>query len=244
MTSTDLLSSAADSSAEWDTMNFNDEEFDEIFKTTSGQEGGEINFDDEMDVDLFMNIDVDDCECDVVVGLVSSSNDLAGSSLEGLIKDEEMMDCCELPSFVGSSSSSSSGGPSAPNSRPSTPPPQADENDRTYPSRRSSLVTPEPSQHDSEDERSVEQNLPHPEDLKRQFDETLKKLAKSMRLSDVSRSAVKKQLKSPQLKSFSEQLEDSSSEFFLGKKYGEVVKERKRLMKMISRTRRQRAASA
>ena len=86
----------------------------------------------------------------------------------------------------------------------------------------------------------VEQN---PEDLKRQFDETLRKLAKSMKLSDASRSVVKKQLKSPQLKSFSEQLEDSSSEFFLGKKYEEVVKERKRLMKMISKTRRQ-AASA
>jgi hypothetical protein len=64
-----------------------------------------------------------------------------------------------------------------------------DNGDRSHPapSKRSSLVTPEPPSEDSA------ASFPNPHELQRQYQHTLRKLAKSMRRSDATRSIVKRQ---------------------------------------------------
>jgi hypothetical protein len=72
--------------------------------------------------------------------------------------------------------------------------------------------------------------LPTLAQLKIQYDETLKKLAKSMRRSDVTRSVIKRQRKVLPSLSF-----DSATapDFFTGPRFEELEKERKRLLRLI-----------
>jgi hypothetical protein len=64
---------------------------------------------------------------------------------------------------------------------------------RESPGKRSSLVTPEPQPEDTPLAASSPTLLPNAEELQRQYQHTLRKLAKSMRRSDATRSIVKRQ---------------------------------------------------
>lgn len=240
----------SEDSAIWDSVNFDeetDEVVEEILRTSTGDEEGiaMIDFDEEMDDVLFMNIGCGDEEDDrafqgessLLLGLIDDGDEAASAD-------------CELPSFDASASSSEQQETSSA-SRPSTPAAEESEDKKPSKSRRSSLVTPEPqSPASSVSTKSSSLNdEADPEFLQRQFHETLKKLAESMKQSDASRSMVKKQLKSrPELrKVFTDKkhkLKSPPSDFFLGKKYQEVLNERKRLMKMIAREDSRKSASS
>lgn len=106
--------------------------------------------------------------------------------------------------------------------------------DRSHPapSKRSSLVTPEPPAEDS-----AAATFPDPHELQRQYQHTLRKLAKSMRRSDATRSIVKRQ-KSLTFKSVASAVREgrraSMYNFFQSERCKELEESRRQLLRFIN----------
>jgi len=214
-----------------------------------------INF-DEADLDLFMADDQDDDGLlssmmlmdDDVMGVTTTHGETSlGLSSAQDSTDENMMEMdCELPSFpMGSKGEGNE-----------------QEEVAAKKSRRSSLVTPEPETESLEDQQQRESSLAlDPEELARKCNEALRKLTKSMRQSDVSRSIVKRHLRNcpPRLCSSSSSSSSSSDEdedndsskeasgennkkpaqidYFRSDRWREVERERRRLLVVLNSNR-------
>jgi hypothetical protein len=99
------------------------------------------------------------------------------------------------------------------------------------PSKRSSLVTPEPPAEESA------AAFPNPHELQRQYQHTLRKLAKSMRRSDATRSIVKRQ-KPMTFKSVASAMREgrraSMYNFFQSERCKELEESRRQLLRFIN----------
>lgn len=101
------------------------------------------------------------------------------------------------------------------------------------PTKRSSLVTPEPIQEDAT--ATNPPSLPNLEELQRQYQQTLRKLAKSMRRSDATRSIVKRQ-KPLNFKGALIAINSSRAEsnFFQSERCKELEASRRQLLRFIN----------
>lgn len=151
-------------------------------------------------------------------------DELFSSSLQGNDENLGLRREC-LPNLYNSSSS-----PSRRNSLLSTE--LEKERNHPAPSKRSSLVTPEPPQ--DEAITNSPPSLPKPDELQRQYQQTLRKLAKSMRRSDATRSIVKRQkplnFKATTLHSSSRAV----SNFFQSERCKELEESRRQLLRFIN----------